>query len=320
MNTRPFSLAAAVLALCATSESGLFAQGSAFVYQGVLNQGGAGVAEVCDLTFTLYSAASAGSAVGTSNVVQDLALTNGLFAVTLDFGPAAFSGAPRWLEVAARPGSSTGAYTKLLPRHPLTPTPYAIYSGGASAAGLNGQLTGGQIAPGSITGTHFASPVGVWNRTGTDLSYVGGNVGIGLVNPATRLQVAGEITATAVNITSDQAAKEEFKAVDPTEVLEKVVRLPISEWRYKAQLDARHLGPMAQDFHAAFGLGRDERHITTVDADGVALAAIQGLNRKLEDELQQKNRQIEELREAVGQLRKMLQSSAVANRVNEVHP
>jgi len=60
--------------------------------------------------------------------------------------------------------------------------------------------------------------------------------------------------------------------------------LPISQWSFKGDPQITHLGPMAQDFHAAFGLGTDDRHIATVDADGVALAAIQGLNQKLERE------------------------------------
>jgi len=61
-------------------------------------------------------------------------------------------------------------------------------------------------------------------------------------------------------------------------VLEKVAGLPISTWRYRGEdPSVRHMGPMAQDFHAAFGLGDSELAISTVDADGVALAAIQGL-------------------------------------------
>ena len=55
--------------------------------------------------------------------------------------------------------------------------------------------------------------------------------------------------------------------------------VPISTWNYKTQdASVRHMGPMAQDFHEAFGLGEDDKHITTVDADGVALAAIQGIH------------------------------------------
>jgi hypothetical protein len=64
--------------------------------------------------------------------------------------------------------------------------------------------------------------------------------------------------------------------VNPRDVLEKVQSLPITEWQYKVDSRGqRHLGPMAQDFHAAFGLnGADDKHIATVDEEGVALAAI----------------------------------------------
>ena len=100
---------------------------------------------------------------------------------------------------------------------------------------------------------------------------------------AAEVVVNGEVTCTAVNITSDRNAKEGFTPVNARAVLAKVARLPISEWQYKTQAGARHIGPMAQDFHAAFAVGLDEKHITTVDADGVALAAIQGLNEKLDE-------------------------------------
>ena len=79
-------------------------------------------------------------------------------------------------------------------------------------------------------------------------------------------------------VLSAREAKENFSEVNGREVLEKVVRFPIHTWNYKAQEDEiRHRGPAAQDFYAAFRLGPDNRHITTVDSDGVALAAIQGL-------------------------------------------
>jgi hypothetical protein len=82
---------------------------------------------------------------------------------------------------------------------------------------------------------------------------------------------------------SDRAIKQDFAAVNPQEILEKVVALPVRSWAYTSDASRRHLGPVAQDFHAAFGLnGDDDKHIATVDADGVALAAIQGLNQKLE--------------------------------------
>ncbi len=84
---------------------------------------------------------------------------------------------------------------------------------------------------------------------------------------------------------SDRNLKENIAPVNAGAVLDAVASLPISEWNYIAQHDnVRHMGPMAQDFHAAFGLGPSDQTIDTVDADGVALAAIQGLNSKLEAE------------------------------------
>ncbi len=83
---------------------------------------------------------------------------------------------------------------------------------------------------------------------------------------------------------SDRAAKSNFASVDTRELVKRVSELPILTWNYKAQhTSIRHIGPMAQDFHAAFKVGEDDRHITAVDADGVALAAIQGLYKMLQD-------------------------------------
>jgi hypothetical protein len=116
--------------------------------------------------------------------------------------------------------------------------------------------------------------------------------------PLLTVDQGGTVTATAFNPPSDRNAKENFAAVSPQAVLENVISLPITRWNFKQDADVEHLGPMAQDFHAAFGLGTDDKHIATVDADGVALAAIQGLNQKVEAqraELEQKQREITEL-------------------------
>lgn len=78
---------------------------------------------------------------------------------------------------------------------------------------------------------------------------------------------------------SDRNAKANVKPVNEREVLERLSKIPVSTWNYKSQdKSIRHIGPMAQDLYAAFGVGESEKMITTVDADGVALAAIQGLH------------------------------------------
>ena len=75
--------------------------------------------------------------------------------------------------------------------------------------------------------------------------------------------------------------KHDFRPLNKESVLEKVARMPITSWSYKAEKPSvRHIGPMAQDFYKAFGLGLDDKHITTIDEGGVALAAIQGLYRE----------------------------------------
>jgi uncharacterized small protein (DUF1192 family) len=77
--------------------------------------------------------------------------------------------------------------------------------------------------------------------------------------------------------TSDRNAKMNFAAVDGREVLSKVAGLSILTWSFKDNAAIRHMGPTAQDFYAAFGLGQDDKTISTIDLDGVALASIQGL-------------------------------------------
>ena len=84
---------------------------------------------------------------------------------------------------------------------------------------------------------------------------------------------------------SDRAAKENFAPVDGRDLLARLAAIPIQTWNYRSQDPAiRHIGPVAQDFYAAFGVGEDDTHISTVDADGVALAAIQGLYERSQEQ------------------------------------
>jgi len=83
---------------------------------------------------------------------------------------------------------------------------------------------------------------------------------------------------------SDRNVKANVIGVDGQDILERLASLPIATWNYKTQADSvRHIGPMAQDFRQAFGLGEDETHISTVDSEGVALAAIQQLYREKQE-------------------------------------
>ena len=104
---------------------------------------------------------------------------------------------------------------------------------------------------------------------------------------------------------SDSTKKENIAAVDVQDVLAKLRNLEVSEWNYKSQSDdVRHIGPMAQDFYQAFGFGESDTTITTVDADGVNMAALQALIEKT-DELEAMSTRLEQ---SEAELAKMRQS------------
>lgn len=108
----------------------------------------------------------------------------------------------------------------------------------------------------------------------------------------------------AVVHSSDRNKKENYADVDPIEILKEVSNLNIKEWSYKSDVQKlRHIGPVAQDFHEAFGLGRDDKTIATVDADGVALTAIQGLHSIVKE----KDAEIQSLREKTESLEAKLE-------------
>ncbi len=156
-------------------------------------------------------------------------------------------------------------------------------------------------------------------RTGTRFSwYRGGTFSNTENSPGTGGTVAMTLTSSGLTVngtfisSSDRNVKQDFQPVDSLAVLDKVVALPLSEWTYQADEErSRHVGPMAQDFRAAFGLGADDKHIATVDADGVALAAIQGLNRKVEVQraaMEQKETEITELQRQNAELLRRLEA------------
>jgi hypothetical protein len=102
------------------------AVGTGFTYQGYLTDSGMQANGAYDFEFKLYDAASAGTQVGITVTLDNVAVSAGLFNVELDFGVSAFGGGARWLRIAVRPGASTGTYTALTPRQELTPAPYAL--------------------------------------------------------------------------------------------------------------------------------------------------------------------------------------------------
>lgn len=129
-----------------------------------------------------------------------------------------------------------------------------------------------------------------------------GNVGLGTATPQEKLHVAGNIRVDGYVVEfSDANVKMGFLPVDGAEILQKLLDMPVTTWSYKAEgSDVIHMGPTAQDFYAAFGLGDDNRHIAALDSNGVALAAIQELARLSEAQdaritaLEQQNADLEQ--------------------------
>ncbi|HEX8253553.1 MAG TPA: tail fiber domain-containing protein, partial [Thermoanaerobaculia bacterium] len=101
---------------------------------------------------------------------------------------------------------------------------------------------------------------------------------------------------------SDRNMKENFFSVDGEDVLSRLRSVPVSLWNYKSQdASIRHIGPMAQDFHAAFGVGEDNRRISVVDIAGVTLAGVQALDVRtatMQNVIDAQQQEIESLREA----------------------
>jgi len=140
--------------------------GTAFTYQGRLLDGGSPANGEYDFQFALYDAASGGTQVGSIVTVEDVTVTDGYFTVELDFGDV-FDGTALWLEVGVRPGGSTGAYTTLSPRQPLTAAPYAHYAVSAPWSGLTGVPAG--FADGVDDDTTYTAGAGL-DLSGTEFS------------------------------------------------------------------------------------------------------------------------------------------------------
>ncbi len=406
------------------------AQPAAVNYQGYLEENGLPSEGIFDLEFRLFDATDGGIQIGNTINIDDIPVADGLFSTPLDFGDGAFDASPRYLQIAVRPGDSTGAFSILEGRVSFQSVPYShnavtatnaktlggfgpdnfaaadhMHSqlstpdganpdilratnaneieierevllqdgvtlpnnmrisssesgefdfrdtqgssrirfeiddqvnligdptppgffeirvepeadsiqgtplrlkggdGGVGAAGGGIILRGGDAKdPGNHDGGDIlfqsSTPAGAGN-SGNVISFA--RIGIFRFDPEHPIHVGtNPATGNGAHVTlggmwmngSDRDSKTDFEELDTADVLRKVAELPVTTWRYKSENeDVRHIGPTAQDFMAAFELGESEKHIGTVDAVGVALAAIQELHaetqslRKENDEL-----------------------------------
>ena len=140
----------------------LSAQGTAFLYQGRLNDNGSPASGTYDLRFALYDAATNGNAISGPQTNFAVAVTVGLFTTNLDFGPV-FTGTNYWLGIGVRTNGSPGAFTLLWPRQPLLPAPYAIFAN--TASNVLGTLAASQLTSGTLADARLTTNVSQLNRS-----------------------------------------------------------------------------------------------------------------------------------------------------------
>ena len=110
--------------------------GTAFTYQGHLAFTNGPVTDTCDMRFDLFDNVSGGNQIGETNIVPTV-VEGGLFSAQLDFGEGSFDGSARFIEIAV--GCPAGAnIVSLSPRQPISPSPYAIFSGTAGRVSWDG--------------------------------------------------------------------------------------------------------------------------------------------------------------------------------------
>ncbi len=144
--------------------TGLYAQGTAFTYQGRLNAGNAPANGTYDLRFTVYASASGINDAFANQTNSATSVSNGLFTVTLNLGaPGIFTGEDRWLEIEVRT-NGPGSYAKLSPRQKITATPYAITAGNVVSGGLLAGTYGNAVT--------FSNPANSFSGNGGGLANV----------------------------------------------------------------------------------------------------------------------------------------------------
>src|SRR5262245_39035018 len=186
--------------------------GTAFTYQGRLTDGAAPATGSYDFRFTLFDAASAGNPIGSPVSVNGVAVAQGLFQASLDFGASAFVGQARFLQIEVRPAGG-GAYTPLGTRQELTSSPYALFSSRTDPANLTvlnaTNLTTGTVPGARLSGT-YGNALSLTNPANAITGTFTGN-GAGLTNlnaqpKYVRTVVVGPVGTDAQNGTALQAA------------------------------------------------------------------------------------------------------------------
>ena len=243
-----------------------------------------------DFTLQLVTSATLSNLLVVSQTfTQTVQVVNGLFTVPLPFDPVGMcDGSARFLRIGVRPSGANTPFTPLNPPLPISPAPQSFF---AHTAGVVADLTPGQAVT-SLNG--LTDAVNLQAGNGIIIGTGGNNI----------------IISTQPGVPSDRNLKTDFAPIQPAEILSRLARLPISSWRYTNELAGiRHVGPMAQDFRQAFGLGSDDTFIPFVDEQGVALTAIQELNRQLDalqKEVAQKDAANAALKQELSELKELI--------------
>ena len=193
-------------------------------------------------------------------------------------------------------------------KHNLVSGDWAVVSGGISnrARARNATIPGGSLNTASNNGSFVwgdgSSATASWADNTFTVRSIGGVRFYTAAGTATGVRLTAGGTAWAS--LSDRAAKQDFQAVNKRAILKKVAELPVTSWTYKTDVSRRYIGPMAQDFHSTFGLGDDDKSITTLDTDGVLLASVQGLV----EELQERDRKIQKMETEMRELKARVDS------------
>jgi len=247
------------------------------------------------VTFAMHAAPTGSQPLWVS-APQTVSTSGGVFTTLIPGVPeTVFENGDVWLEI--RVGSMT-----LAPRQQFAAVPYAFQSRYASTVSSNDSPIVCSI--GGVTALRLGTDSTFWARATGGATFVTGLDANGLPASGVTLSPGSGAWSTL----SDRAAKTGFTPVDPQDILRRLAELPVGLWSYRSQgPDVKHIGPVAQDFRAAFGLGEDDTHISTVDADGVIMAAIQGLYQTVQKndqrilELEQRVRDLLDQRPASGE-------------------
>ncbi|HWD17993.1 MAG TPA: tail fiber domain-containing protein [Verrucomicrobiae bacterium] len=181
-------------------------------------------------------------------------------------------------------------------RNNLVTASYAFAAGNQASAAHQGAFVWADSQGGTFSSSANDS---VSFRAQGGVRFTGGNSG------NNNTTVSWSPGNASWSFTSDRNAKDHITAVNPQSILDKVSHLPIVEWNYTG-FGQRHIGPMAQDFHAQFPLNENDKALNDADLHGVALASIQALNQKLAE----KEARISELEQRLDRLERLVNATA----------